>query len=87
MTFDELDVTKSKFGLLDLDRDGNAGAGDMKDWLENGYDGPFLPIDVDYPDASGEKNGIKKELEDAADAGARAPVPGLRQQPARPGST
>jgi uncharacterized membrane protein len=29
----EYDPTKSKFGLLDLDRAGNAGAGDMKDWL------------------------------------------------------
>jgi Flp pilus assembly protein TadG len=67
MTFDELDVTKSKFGLLDLDRDGNAGAGDMKDWLEDGYT-DYLPVGVDYPDASGEKNGIKKQLEDAAAA-------------------
>ena len=39
----------------------------MKDWLENGYT-DFLPIDEDYPPANGEKNGIKKELEDAADA-------------------
>ena len=38
----------------------------MKDWLENGYP-DFLPIDTDYPPANGEKNGIKKELEDAAD--------------------
>jgi Putative Flp pilus-assembly TadE/G-like len=67
MTFDELDVTRSKFGLLDLDRDGNAGAGDMKDWLEGGYT-DYLPVGVDYPDASGEKNGIKKQLEDAAAA-------------------
>jgi Putative Flp pilus-assembly TadE/G-like len=66
LAFDELDVTKSKFGLLDLDRDGNAGAGEMKDWLENGYT-DHLPIGVEYPDASGDKNGIKKELEDAAD--------------------
>ena len=63
----EFDPTKSKFGLLDLDRDGSAGAGDMKDWLENGYT-DFLPIDEDYPAANGEKNGIKKELEDAAAA-------------------
>jgi hypothetical protein len=63
----EFDPTKSKFGLLDLDRDGSAGAGDMKDWLENGYT-DFLPIEEDYPPANGEKNGIKKELEDAADA-------------------
>jgi hypothetical protein len=72
MTFDELDVTNSKFGLLDLDRDGNAGAGDMKCWIEKGYSEKcgntnYLPVDVDYPDASGEKNGIKQELEDAAD--------------------
>ena len=67
MSFDELDVTKSKFGLLDLDRDGNAGAGDMKDWLEHGYV-DYLPVGVDYPDASGEKNGIKKQLDDAAAA-------------------
>ena len=26
------------------------------------------PIDTDYPPANGEKNGIKKQLEDAADA-------------------
>jgi Putative Flp pilus-assembly TadE/G-like len=63
----EFDPTKSKFGLLDLDRDGSAGAGDMKDWLENGYS-DFLPIDEDYPPANGEKNGIKQQLEDAADA-------------------
>ena len=63
----EFDPTKSKFGLLDLDRDGSAGAGDMKDWLENGYH-DYLPIDTDYPPANGEKNGIKKQLEDAADA-------------------
>jgi hypothetical protein len=67
LSFDELDVTKSKFGLLDLDRDGNAGAGDMKDWLANGYT-DHLPVGVEYPDASGEKNGIKQELEDAAEA-------------------
>jgi Flp pilus assembly protein TadG len=63
----EFDPTKSKFGLLDLDRDGNAGAGDMKDWLENGYQ-DYLPINTDYPSANGEKNGIKQELEDAAEA-------------------
>ena len=62
----EYDPTKSKFGLLDLDRSGSAGAGDMKDWLENGYP-DYLPIDTDYPPANGEKNGIKKQLEDAAD--------------------
>jgi hypothetical protein len=62
----EYDPTKSKFGLLDLDRDGSAGAGDMKDWLENGYP-DYLPIDTDYPPANGEKNGIKKLLEDAAE--------------------
>ena len=66
LSFDELDVTKSKFGLLDLDRDGNEGAGDMKDWLANGYT-DHLPIGVEYPDASGNKNGIKEGLEDAAD--------------------
>jgi Putative Flp pilus-assembly TadE/G-like len=61
----EFDPTKSKYGLLDLDRDGNAGAGDMKKWLENGYP-DYLPINTYYPPANGEKNGIKKELEDAA---------------------
>jgi Putative Flp pilus-assembly TadE/G-like len=69
LTFNEdspFDPTKSKFGLLDLDRDGTVGAGDMKDWVENGYL-DFLPIDEDYPAANGEKNGIKQELEDAAD--------------------
>jgi Flp pilus assembly protein TadG len=62
----EYDPTKSKFGLLDLDRSGGSGAGDMKDWLENGYPG-YLPINTIYPPANGEKNGIKKQLEDAAD--------------------
>jgi Flp pilus assembly protein TadG len=69
MDFDDddlLDPTKSKFGLLDLDRDGSAGAGDMKDWLTEGYP-DSLPIDTFYPPANGEKNGIKQELEDAAD--------------------
>jgi hypothetical protein len=69
LTFDEdaeFDPTKSKFGLLDLDRDGTIGAGDMKDWLENGYP-DSLPVNTDYPPANGEKNGIKQELEDAAD--------------------
>jgi Putative Flp pilus-assembly TadE/G-like len=63
---DPYDPTKSKFGLLDLDRDGSAGAGDMKDWLENGYP-DYLPINTTYPPANGEKNGIKKQLQDAAD--------------------
>jgi hypothetical protein len=63
---DPYDATKSKFGLLDLDRDGSAGAGDMKDWLENGYD-DFLPIGTTYPPANGEKNGIKTQLQQAAD--------------------
>jgi hypothetical protein len=62
----DFDPTKSKFGLLDLDRDGNAGAGDMKKWLEDGYP-DYLPINTIYPPANGEKNGIKKELQDAAD--------------------
>jgi hypothetical protein len=69
LTFDEdaeFDPTKSKFGLLDLDRDGSAGAGDMKKWLEDGYP-DYLSINTDYPPANGEKNGIKQELEDAAD--------------------
>jgi Putative Flp pilus-assembly TadE/G-like len=71
MSFDELDVTNSKFGLLDLDRSGNAGAGEMKCWVEDGYsekcgNSNYLPVDTYYPDASGEKNGIKQELEDAA---------------------
>ena len=61
------DPTKSKFGLLDLDRDGSAGTGDMKDWLTSGYP-DYLPIDTTYPPANGEKNGIKTELQDAANA-------------------
>jgi Flp pilus assembly protein TadG len=61
---DVLDPTKSKFGLLDLDRSGSAGAGDMKDWIEDGYPG-YLPIDTDYPEANGHKHGIKNELDDA----------------------
>jgi Flp pilus assembly protein TadG len=68
--FDEdnpFDPTKSKFGLLDLDRDGSAGAGDMKNWLDNGYP-DFLPINTNYPPANGEKNGIKSQLQSAADA-------------------
>ena len=68
--FDEdnpFDPTKSKYGLLDLDRDGSIGAGDMKNWLENGYP-DFLPMNTTYPPANGEKNGIKKQLDDAAAA-------------------
>ena len=61
------DPTKSKFGLLDLDRDGSAGSGDMKNWLDNGYP-DFLPINTIYPPANGEKNGIKSQLQSAADA-------------------
>ena len=63
---DVLDPTKSKFGLLDLDRTLGSGAGDMKDWLTDGYP-DALPINTFYPPANGEKNGIKKELEEAAD--------------------
>jgi Putative Flp pilus-assembly TadE/G-like len=62
----EFDPTKSKFGLLDLDRDGTVGAADIKSWIEDGYP-EHLPINTDYPPANGEKNGIKQELEDAAD--------------------
>ena len=68
--FDEdnpYDPTKSKFGLLDLDRDGSAGSGDMKNWLDNGYP-DYLPIDTTYPPANGEKNGIQSQLQAAADA-------------------
>ena len=68
--FDEdnpFDPTKSKFGLLDLDRDGVAGSGDMKNWLDNGYP-DYLPINTTYPPANGEKNGIKSNLQSAADA-------------------
>ena len=61
------DPTKSKFGLLDLDRDGSAGTGDMKNWLDNGYP-DFLPVNTIYPPANGEKNGIKSQLQSAADA-------------------
>lgn len=61
------DPTKSKFGLLDLDRDGTAGSGDMKNWLDNGYP-DFLPVNTIYPPANGEKNGIKSQLQSAADA-------------------
>jgi len=61
------DPTKSKFGLLDLDRDGSAGAGDMKNWLDNGYP-DYLPVNTIYPPANGEKNGIKTQLQNAADA-------------------
>ncbi len=38
----------------------------MKKWLEDGYP-DYLPINTIYPPANGEKNGIKKQLEDAAD--------------------
>ena len=38
----------------------------MKDWIENGYD-DALPVNTFYPPANGEKNGIKKQLDDAAD--------------------
>jgi hypothetical protein len=61
----EFDPTKSKFGLLDLDRDGTVGAADIKSWVQDGYS-EHLPINTDYPPANGEKNGIKQELEDAA---------------------
>jgi hypothetical protein len=63
---DPFDPTKSKFGLLDLDRDGHVGADDIKDWIEDGYQ-DYLPVDTNYPPGTGEKNGIKKALEDAAD--------------------
>jgi Putative Flp pilus-assembly TadE/G-like len=63
---DPFDPTKSKFGLLDLDRDGHVGADDVKDWIEDGYQ-DYLPVETDYPPATGEKNGIKQALEDAAD--------------------
>jgi hypothetical protein len=63
---DPFDPTKSKFGLLDLDRDGQVGADDIKDWIEDGYQ-DYLPVNTDYPPGSGEKNGIKQALEDAAD--------------------
>lgn len=63
---DTLDPTKSKFGLLDLDRTLGSGAGEMKDWLTDGYP-DALPINTFYPPANGEKNGIKKELEEAAE--------------------
>jgi Putative Flp pilus-assembly TadE/G-like len=63
---DPFDPTKSKFGLLDLDRDGHVGADDIKDWIEDGYQ-DYLPVDTDYPPGTGEKNGIKKALEDAAE--------------------
>jgi len=66
--FDEdnpFDPTKSKYGLLDLDRDGSAGTGDMHQWLQSGYP-DYLPINTMFPPANGEKNGIKKDLEDAA---------------------
>ena len=61
------DPTKSKFGLLDLDRDGSAGSGDMKNWLDNGYP-DYLPVNTTYPPANGEKNGIQTQLQNAADA-------------------
>jgi Putative Flp pilus-assembly TadE/G-like len=63
---DPFDPTKSKFGLLDLDRDGHTGASDLKDWIEDGYP-DYLPINTDYPPATGDKNGIKNQLEAAAD--------------------
>jgi hypothetical protein len=63
---DPFEPTKSKFGLLDLDRDGHVGADDIKDWIEDGYE-DYLPVDTSYPPGTGEKNGIKKALEDAAD--------------------
>jgi Putative Flp pilus-assembly TadE/G-like len=61
------DPTKSKFGLLDLDRDGSAGTGDMKNWLTKGYP-DYLSIDTIYPPANGEKNGISNELQDVVKA-------------------
>jgi Putative Flp pilus-assembly TadE/G-like len=66
LTFDEDDVTKSKFGLLSLDRQGTVGAATLKSWIEDGYT-DYLPVNTDYPPVNGDKNGIKKQLEDAAD--------------------
>jgi hypothetical protein len=62
-----LDGTRSKFGLLDLDRNGNAGTSELRNWIEDGYPG-YLPVDTNYPAVPGNKNGLKKALEDAADA-------------------
>jgi Putative Flp pilus-assembly TadE/G-like len=66
LTFDEDDVTKSKFGLLSLDRQGTVGAATLKSWIEDGYT-DYLPVNTNYPPVNGDKNGIKKQLEDAAD--------------------
>jgi Flp pilus assembly protein TadG len=65
LSFDDDDVTRSKFGLLDLDRNGRAGTADMNRWIRDGYP-DYLSVNVDYPAATGDKNGLKNELQDAA---------------------
>ena len=69
MDFDDddvLDPTKSKFGLLDLDRTGSSGAGDMKDWLEGRV--PGCPSDRHLL-SPGQRREERHQagLEDAAD--------------------
>ncbi len=65
---DDTDPTKGKFGLLDSGPVTAASAPrDMKDWIDERLPG-LPPVNTYYPPANGEKNGIKKQLEDAADA-------------------
>ena len=66
LSFDDGDVTKSKYGLLNLDRQGNVGTSELNGWIEDGYD-DYLPINTNYPPVNGDKNGIKHSLEEAAD--------------------
>jgi Putative Flp pilus-assembly TadE/G-like len=69
LTFDDDDVTKSKFGLVGLDCDGDGkvnGAGDLKACITDGSS-EYLAVNADYPPANGDKNGIRNQLEEAAD--------------------
>ena len=65
---DDFDPTKSKFGLLDLDRDQRRGRRRHEEMARGRLPGCPSHRHRCIPPRTGEKNGIKKELEDAADA-------------------
>jgi Flp pilus assembly protein TadG len=64
LSFDDDDITKSKYGLLNLKRSGTVGLAEMKSWVANGYS-DALPVNTNYPPVNGDKNGIKNELDGA----------------------
>jgi Flp pilus assembly protein TadG len=69
LDFDDGASTSSKYGLLNLKRSGTASTAEMVSWTSpTGYPG-FLPVNVNYPDANGSKNGIKNELDNAVSSG------------------